>query len=569
MVLTLVLSAGLLVAAGPDDQYIDIYTLIREADGLAASEPQSALEKYVQAQTFLQRFQKGNPNWNAAVVRFRLAYLGQQISNLTGKARPESAATAAQKAAGQDTNATPVIDAALRAELETLRARNNQLEADKALLEAKLREALSAMPRTADPKELARAEERIRSLEKENELFKVSRDNARADKAKPAENPVLKQREAELAELNKSLAAETERVRQLQAENLAIKKRLESAGNAPAAELVTIQKALDSASTELQQQKQLAARLALEKENLVSRVASLQAEVEKTSGLRQANEKQLERIRELENEISRQSKLATRESGTRRERSLARQVAELESKVSAYQTRVAVLQAKPIPLKPEELALFKTPAPSLPTRPARGFLRARKEQGISANMMAEASKQFADKQYEKAEATLKQTTSQSQPNVEALTQLAATQLAQERLPEADATVKQALAVAPDDAVTLQMAGMLRYKQGNMDEAAGYLSRASKLNPKNAETFNYLGLALSHQGMRAAAETALRKALELQPGYGSAHHNLAVIYLSQQPPSVELARWHYQKALAAGHPRNADLEKTLESRAAKP
>ncbi len=40
MVLTLVLSAGLLVAAGPDDQYIDIYTLIREADGLAASEPQ-------------------------------------------------------------------------------------------------------------------------------------------------------------------------------------------------------------------------------------------------------------------------------------------------------------------------------------------------------------------------------------------------------------------------------------------------------------------------------------------------------------------------------------------------
>ncbi len=527
------------------------------------------MEKYVQAQTFLQRFQKGNPNWNAAVVRFRLAYLGQQISNLTGKARPESAATAAQKAAGQDTNATPVIDAALRAELETLRARNNQLEADKALLEAKLREALSAMPRTADPKELARAEERIRSLEKENELFKVSRDNARADKAKPAENPVLKQREAELAELNKSLAAETERVRQLQAENLAIKKRLESAGNAPAAELVTIQKALDSASTELQQQKQLAARLALEKENLVSRVASLQAEVEKTSGLRQANEKQLERIRELENEISRQSKLATRESGTRRERSLARQVAELESKVSAYQTRVAVLQAKPIPLKPEELALFKTPAPSLPTRPARGFLRARKEQGISANMMAEASKQFADKQYEKAEATLKQTTSQSQPNVEALTQLAATQLAQERLPEADATVKQALAVAPDDPVTLQMAGMLRYKQGNMDEAAGYLSRASKLNPKNAETFNYLGLALSHQGMRAAAETALRKALELQPGYGSAHHNLAVIYLSQQPPSVELARWHYQKALAAGHPRNADLEKTLELRAAKP
>jgi len=28
--------------------------------------------------------------------------------------------------------------------------------------------------------------------------------------------------------------------------------------------------------------------------------------------------------------------------------------------------------------------------------------------------------------------------------------------------------------------------------------------------------------------------------------------------------VELARWHYQKALAIGHPRNPDLEKLLDA-----
>ena len=42
-------------------------------------------------------------------------------------------------------------------------------------------------------------------------------------------------------------------------------------------------------------------------------------------------------------------------------------------------------------------------------------------------------------------------------------------------------------------------------------------------------------------------------------------NLAVAYITQQPPLVELARWHYQKALAAGHPRNPELEKMLDAK----
>jgi Tfp pilus assembly protein PilF len=55
---------------------------------------------------------------------------------------------------------------------------------------------------------------------------------------------------------------------------------------------------------------------------------------------------------------------------------------------------------------------------------------------------------------------------------------------------------------------------------------------------------------------------LRKAIQLDPGYGAAHNNLAVIYLSEKPPMAGLARWHYQKALDNGQPRNPDLEKML-------
>ena len=66
-------------------------------------------------------------------------------------------------------------------------------------------------------------------------------------------------------------------------------------------------------------------------------------------------------------------------------------------------------------------------------------------------------------------------------------------------------------------------------------------------------------------MRGPAETAYRKAIQIDPGFGAAHNNLAVIYLTQKPPLVELARWHYQKALAAGIPKNADLDKMFEEK----
>ena len=69
-----------------------------------------------------------------------------------------------------------------------------------------------------------------------------------------------------------------------------------------------------------------------------------------------------------------------------------------------------------------------------------------------------------------------------------------------------------------------------------------------------------GATPDRETFRQAAEAALRRAIQLDPQYGSAHNNLAVIYLTQTPPQIELARWHYQKALAAGQPRNEDLEK---------
>ena len=124
-----------------------------------------------------------------------------------------------------------------------------------------------------------------------------------------------------------------------------------------------------------------------------------------------------------------------------------------------------------------------------------------------------------------------------------------------------------MSVAPDDAFSLSIMGNLKFRQAKYDEALDALSRAAKADPKNAEIQNFLGLTLSEKGMRSAAETAFRKAIMLNPNYGGAQNNLAVFYLTQQPPSVELARWHYDKAIAAGFSRNPEMEKMMDEKKA--
>ena len=46
-----------------------------------------------------------------------------------------------------------------------------RLQGDNRLLSAKLKEALSVQPAAVDPRELARAEDRIRALQKENDHY--------------------------------------------------------------------------------------------------------------------------------------------------------------------------------------------------------------------------------------------------------------------------------------------------------------------------------------------------------------------------------------------------------------
>jgi len=677
-------------AEGPDDQYIGIYNLIQEADKLNnGGQPREALPKYLQAQSALQRFQKGYPDWNTRIVSFRLNYLSDKISALSAWAPP--AASAAPP--GSSPAASPAAPSDWEHQLRALQDQVSRLQADKTVLEAKLKEALSVQPAAMDPRELARAEAQISDLQKENDLLKVSLaqeknkpvaapdtqalDEARqsleeanrklAEQARLAETLTSEKaalqskldslaaqtvNTAELAtarqaleEANRKLAEQTRLAETLTSEKAALQSKLDSlaAQTVNTAELETARQALEEANRKLAEQTRLAEALTGEKESLQARVTALRTDAEAAAALRAENQllkkqvadlqaapapaspaeelnrqlaqaqaqiaalqsdteilrleksaladrvKQLSdapaatavttraadaaRIKELERErddLRRSLAVANKELYSRKGRAAAARLAGLEQQLATLRARLQVYEARQVPYTAEELALFRRPEPRL-EQPVKRASRASAQElpAGTVALVAEAQRLHANREYAKAEEKYLQVLQQDRNNAPTLANLAAIELDQNHLAAAETNIMQAIALAPEDAFSQFVLGRLRFVQANYDEALDALSRAARLDPQDAQIQNFLGLTLSEKGLRGPAETALRKAIQLDPGYGNAHHNLAVIYLTQQPPLAELARWHYQKALAAGHSRNANLEKMIEARSAAP
>jgi Tfp pilus assembly protein PilF len=157
-------------------------------------------------------------------------------------------------------------------------------------------------------------------------------------------------------------------------------------------------------------------------------------------------------------------------------------------------------------------------------------------------------------------------------NIVALSSLGAIRYQQKRYDEAEDYLRKAVAEAPNDAETRSLLGVVFYRKGLTEDSFNELTRAVALDPHNAEAHNYLGIVLSQKGWAAAGEQEIHRAIEINPQYADAHFNLAIIYAKQHTPSVELAKYHYKKALDLGAPPDAQLEallKKLSDAAASP
>jgi Flp pilus assembly protein TadD len=528
-------------------------------------------------------------------VNYRLSYLAKRIADLSAATPPPAES---RPAAPEPTTPAPITQkpqpappADWQDQIGGLKDQARQLQSDKALLEAKLKEALAMRPAESEPGALAKAEQKIQALQKENDLLKVS-----VEKPAPAALDVnaLAQAQQSLSEANRQLAEQSARASKLSLEKEALESRLKSLSldTSAATELRSQNQALkkqlsdlqaaspaakpDSArpSTEAQQQ---IAMLQADKEALRLEKVALESRIKQLTSAGTANgtftsapaASESARIKQIEAErddLQKRLDSATKEMYGRKGKAAAGRVQELENQLALVRARLEIFEARAVPYSAEELELLKRPQAKLAeVDPKSGKKSIKELPAGSAALVAEAQRCFAAKQYDKAEAAYLQVLQQDPKNVPTLANLAAIQVEEEHFDRAEANVKQALSADPEDAYSLYILGILRFRQGKYDEALEALGHSAKIDPQNAEVQNYLGLTLSEKGMRVPAEAALRKAIQLQPSYAGAHYNLAVVYATQQPPATELARWHYQKAIAAGHPHNADLEKKFESR----
>lgn len=106
-------------------------------------------------------------------------------------------------------------------------------------------------------------------------------------------------------------------------------------------------------------------------------------------------------------------------------------------------------------------------------------------------------------------------------------------------------------------------GLIRLERGDTYLAMSALARAVHEDPEDARARNYLAIAAKNLGWADAAEAELQKAIAQKPDYGIAHFNLALMMLERRPPSLELARRHYEKARALGVEKDDTVERRLK------
>ena len=575
-----ILLVGLLPAAHAqqeaDERYVTIYNMIQQADGMADGQPRDALQTYVDAQARLQKFQKMYPAWDPGIVSYRLDDLDKKITHLNFVLTPKKVApTAGDGSAGS---------AAVQARMSVLEQQVQSAQMENQTLQAKLKEALATQPAEIDASELTAAQDQIRTLMKQNALLQVS--GGKPEKVVVTDTNEVSHLRDQLMDSSRKLKAEHDRAETLVAENTSLQRNLARTGvdsssldllrsendrlkdqltalraaanNAAAAgELAT---RLKDARTQIATLQAAAALANLEKAGLENKVRKLSTQLAESA----ANfDGQIRDLTEQRDDLLKQLALANTRSSRHQINDVTAQMTELNNEVNVLRSRVAMDESKAIPYTDEELALFKQQAPvAAPIQRSVSELPAG-----TADLVISAQKHFSNHEFDQAEADYRKILDRDQNNGLALANLATIELQEDKFDAAEKHIKAALAQSPEDAYNLSTLGYLKFRQAKYDEALDALSHAIRIDPNNPETQNYLGVTLSHKGLRMQAETALRKALQLDPNYAPAHNNIAIIYLSQNPSLPQLARWHYQKALDAGQPHNAELEKMLAEKGA--
>jgi tetratricopeptide (TPR) repeat protein len=326
---------------------------------------------------------------------------------------------------------------------------------------------------------------------------------------------------------------------------------------------------------------------------LAARAAELDVELEhtgtelQTARLAQADSEDSSQVAR-ENELLKNIVVRERQEETRRDESWKLVLAELDRlKVrSDLLNKQLEFLAQPVTkLSSEELALFRQPVVSVSNEKAgvikMNFVFEKKStadawksnasstavSNVLPNELQEvvvaARKNVEKGSYRTAEKQYQTILAKDPNNLDALSNLGVVYFRTGKIGSAESTLKKALTIAPDDDFVLTTLGIVHYRQSRFDDALKELTKALELNPNSATAHNYLGITASQKGRQQEAEKEMLQAIAEDPNYADAHFNLAVILITAQPSSRELAKEHYARATALGTQPSPSLERLLQ------
>ncbi len=216
--LCVLLLASAAPAAGPDDQFIVIYNLIQQAD--KSPDKLQSFRLYTEAQEGLKKLQRGYPAWNERVINYRLHYCSDKLAGLQ---------EVADQATRKPVLLNPIPEAPpneVLTQLNDLNSRIQTLASDKQLLEARLREALSAQPAPIDPRELQAAVEKISALQSTNVTLLARIAAQETERKNLVDKVVAEEAQKALVETRRQLAEQKQAATRLERERTEVETRL-------------------------------------------------------------------------------------------------------------------------------------------------------------------------------------------------------------------------------------------------------------------------------------------------------------------------------------------------------
>jgi tetratricopeptide (TPR) repeat protein len=197
-------------------------------------------------------------------------------------------------------------------------------------------------------------------------------------------------------------------------------------------------------------------------------------------------------------------------------------------------------------------------------QPAPPVIDGRYVPEVARHAAAEGNAAFARRDFERARRAYSNVLDLAPDNLLGLINLGVVEYSLRKLDDAEAHLKRAVQIKLDAAPAWLTLGIIYMDQNRLDEALAALAQATLYDPRNARARNYLGVVVGRKGWIDGAQAELRKAVEIDPSYSDAHFNLAVFYLEGKPPSIELARRHYYRAIELGAEPDPEIEKTLKT-----